>query len=453
MNEEQKQRVKEKYKRSLQKGEFFWPDSIYKDLIVSLAIFIILVMLATFVGVPGEPKADPSDSNYLPKPEWYFLFLFKFLALWGQIPLVGKIEWIAAIAIPACALLILVLLPFTDKNPYRYYSRRLLAITIMGIFVVSVVVLTLIANIPTATNPDGSLTFLTRLQMWAGLIVPALTFLLLVGLAFLTRVIGQKAGTAQVWVAGIASAAMLTLAVIVIAKAPPAAAGTEVQAASTVAEKISLGQDLYSLNCTECHGDDGTVRIIQGVQGLDGSPVMPINSHDVMYTLNDQALADIISYGRPDSGMPPFGRAYGGPLGPSEIDYLVTFMRYTWDDRAELPAGETVVSSIPDLKPGEVPTFTTHIQPLVKRYCLACHQAGKTNGNYLMTSYEEMLNTGDNAPVMVAGDGNSLLLQLIGGHPSTDAAGNTIRQMPPTKLLDQKYIDMLTLWVMNGMPK
>jgi hypothetical protein len=35
--------------------------------------------------VAGEPKADPSDSTYIPKPEWYFLFLFKFLALYGQI--------------------------------------------------------------------------------------------------------------------------------------------------------------------------------------------------------------------------------------------------------------------------------------------------------------------------------------------------------------------------------
>ena len=52
MNEEHKNRVHEKYKLALQKGERFWPDSIYKDLIVSLGIFIVLLLLATFVGVP-----------------------------------------------------------------------------------------------------------------------------------------------------------------------------------------------------------------------------------------------------------------------------------------------------------------------------------------------------------------------------------------------------------------
>ena len=452
MNEEHKNRVHEKYKLALQKGERFWPDSIYKDLIVSLGIFIVLILLATFVGVPGEPKADPSDSAYIPRPEWYFLFLFKFLALWGKIPLLGKIEWFAAVVVPACALLILVLLPFIDRNPYRHYSRRVLAITIMGLFIVGVVVLTMIANIPT-TSGTGGLSLLTLLQILAGMILPLVAYVLLIVLSALGKQIGQKTGTIQAWVAGAAAVSMLALGVWVVAIAPPAAAGPEVQVANTIAEKITLGQDLYSINCAECHGEDGTVTVIQGVQGLDGKQVVPIHSHDVMYTLNDQALADIISYGRPDSGMTPFGRAYDGPLGPSEIDTLVTFMRYTWDDRATLPAGQVIASSIPDLKPGEVPTFETNIQPLVKRYCLSCHRAGKTNNNYLVTSYDEMLNTGDNAPVMTAGDGNSLLLQLINGHPFTDAAGNTIRQMPPTKLLDQKFIDMLTQWVMNGMPK
>ncbi len=71
-----------------------------------------------------------------------------------------------------------------------------------------------------------------------------------------------------------------------------------------------------------------------------------------------------------------------------------------------------------------------------------------------MKSYDDMLNSGDNAPVIAAGDPQSLLIQLINGHESKDPkTGNTIRQMPPTKLLDPQYIDMLTRWIMAGMPK
>ena len=86
MNDETKQQINEKYQRELQRGERFWPDSIFKDLIVSLGLFVLLVLMAAFLGVENSPKADPSDTSYIPRPEWYFLFLFKFLALYGQIP-------------------------------------------------------------------------------------------------------------------------------------------------------------------------------------------------------------------------------------------------------------------------------------------------------------------------------------------------------------------------------
>jgi mono/diheme cytochrome c family protein len=443
MKDEQKKSIFEKYKIALQKGERFWPDSIYKDLIVSLAIFIVLILLASVIGVPGEPKADPSDTAYIPKPEWYFLFLFKFLALYGQIPVLGKIEWIATALIPGLAIGVLFILPLIDRNPYRAYSRRVLALTVMGVFLVSVVTLTMLADIPT--------TILPVLQFLAGLAVPGLAFVLLFGLSFLARKAIRRVGHVQIWLAGGAALAMIVLSLVVLALAPPAAAG-EVQVAGTLPEQIAQGQDLYSINCVECHGADGEGGIIKGVKGLEDFNMKAIHSQDEMYTRSDQTLADIIAYGQPNLGMQPFGKAYGGALSPTEIDSLVAFLRYSWDDRAELPAG--AISSIPVLAANEVPSWDVHIQPLTKKYCVSCHRAGKENNNYLETSYDEMLNTGDNKPVITAGDPDSLLLQLINGREGKDPkTGKVIRQMPPTRLLDPKYIDMLTRWVLAGMPR
>jgi len=46
------------------------------------------------------------------------------------------------------------------------------------------------------------------------------------------------------------------------------------------------------------------------------------------------------------------------------------------------------------------------------------------------------------------------MLKLINGHEGKDpVTDKVIRQMPPTKLLDPQYVDMLTRWVMAGMPK
>ena len=72
MNDETKKKINERYEHELNRGERFWPDSIFKDLIVSLGIFILLIVLATFIGVANEPKADPSDSSYLPRPGMVF---------------------------------------------------------------------------------------------------------------------------------------------------------------------------------------------------------------------------------------------------------------------------------------------------------------------------------------------------------------------------------------------
>jgi len=453
MKAEQKKNVHEKYKIALQKGERFWPDSIFKDLLVSLAIFIVLIMLATFIGIPGEPKADPSDSAYVPKPEWYFLFLFKFLAVYGQIPLLGKIEWIATAVIPGLAILLLFALPLIDSNPYRYYSRRTMALSIMGVFVVSMVVLTTISGVP-AVSGDSGMSTMTLLQFLTGLVIPILAYIILVGSSFLPKRSGRFASRLQKWTAIIASGLMVVVAVVVVVMAPPAAPGTEVQLANTLSEQILLGQDLYSINCVECHGPDGEGGEVIGVEGFEGVILTPINTKDIMYTFTDETLANIIAYGQleKENAMPPFGRAYGGVLSPSEIDYLVTFLRYTWDDRAEMPAG--AVSSIPALNAGEVPSWDVHIQLLVKRYCISCHRAGKQNNNNLMTSYEEMLTSGDNAPLFTAGDPESLMLKLINGQEGKDpVTDKVIRQMPPTKLLDPQYVELLTRWVMAGMPK
>src|SRR5512138_4031356 len=375
MNDEQKKSLREKYRIALSKGERFWPDSIYKDLLVSFGIFILLLVLALALGVPSEPKADPSDTTYIPRPEWYFLFLFQMLKYFP-----GKLEWVGTALIPVVVILVLFFFPLLDRKTTRHYSKRRIALGVMGAAVAGMVVLSILAVVSTPPQPASA-------------------------------------------------------------------------TANTIPEQIALGQDLYSVNCTQCHGPDGEGGVIQGVQGLDGFKMKAIHSQDEMYTRDDQSLADIISYGQPALGMTPFGKAYGGNLSPTEIDSVVTFMRYTWDDRAQLPAG-TTLAGIPELKPGEVPSYDVHIGPLTKRYCVSCHQAGKQNDNYLLTSYEEMLNTGDSAPVIVAGDTNSLLIQLLTGHTSTDPkTGTEIRQMPPTKLLDKQYIDMLTLWVKAGMPK
>ena len=377
MNEEQKQKYKQKYDQAKQNGVKFWPDIIYKDLLVSFALFILLIGLATFVGVAIEPKADPSDSTYVPRPEWYFLFLFEFLKF---VP--GKIEWMGTFVLPVIGILVLFALPFLDRNPLRHWKNRLTGVSIMGVVVLGMVGLTIRSVITTPKNEEGLV-------------------------------------------------------------------------ANTPAGKMILGGELYGVYCVECHGPDGEGGVIAGVEGLEGVELKPISSRDEMYTRSDETLSAIIEYGQQDLGMPPYGLAYGGELKKSELDALVFFMRYTWDDRAELPADAASAGAIPNLAENEIPSYEVHISKIIQRYCISCHRPGKENNNYLMGTYQELLTTGDNADNnLIPGDLNSYLIQTNKGVEIFDENGERIvQQMPPTKLMKEEYISIFETWVLNGMPE
>lgn len=370
MDQESKERYHARYEEEKQKGVKFFPEIIYKDLIVSFGLFILLVGLAAFIGVKPEPPADPNDSEYIPRPEWYFLFLFQMLKYFP-----GQLEWVGTTVVPLLAVLALLFLPFYDRSPVRHWSKRKLAIGVMGASVVGMVVLTLLAAF---TTPQGE----------------------------------------------------------------------EFSPATSVTEQITLGQELYGLECVECHGPEGEGGEITTVEGLEGVVVDPMNAPDFIYTRTDETVFNVIDYGQQDLGMPPFGLAYGGELLRGEIEAIVTFMRYTWDDRVEIPEEAVAAGAVPELGPDEIPTFDTHIEPIIRRTCISCHRPGKENGNYLMRDYEEVLNSGDNAPNLIAGDLNSNTILML-HREEIDAGG----PMPPTSPLREEWIEIWERWMLAGMPK
>lgn len=363
------QEYKERYEAQKQRGVKFFPDIIYKDMIVSFGLFVILLILATFIGVKPEPPADPNDANYIPRPEWYFLFLFQMLKYFP-----GAIEWIGTAVVPAVAVLALLLLPFYDRSPVRHWRRRKLAMSIMSVAVIGIVALTILAAASTPAQEEFS--------------------------------------------------------------------------ATTISDEIIVGQDLYSIQCVECHGSEGEGGEILGVEGLEGVVVAPLNAPDFIYTRTDDTIFNVIDYGQQELGMPPFGLAGGGELQRGEINAIVTFMRYTWDDRVEIPEDALAAGAVPELGPDEIPTYTVHIEPIVRRTCLSCHRPGKENGNYFMGTYEEILNSGDNAPNLKGGL-ESNLMRMLFREEIEDVGG----AMPPSRPLREDWIEIFERWILADMPE
>lgn len=144
MDEQEKQKYLEEYQEAKKKGEYFFPDAIFKDAVVTLIVFLVLVGLAYFLGAPLEARANPADTTYTPQPEWYFLFLFQLLK---KIP--GNLEVVGVVVIPAIVIILLLLLPMLDRSPKRHFTSRPVVLGITAFAVIGVAILTIQAVLET----------------------------------------------------------------------------------------------------------------------------------------------------------------------------------------------------------------------------------------------------------------------------------------------------------------
>jgi ubiquinol-cytochrome c reductase cytochrome b subunit len=127
---------RERYGRSKGSGVRFWPDIIAKDLVVATLVIVVLIILAHFSGAGLEAPADPTDTTYVPRPEWYFLPFFQLLKL---VP--GSLESAVAVGVPAALVLVLIALPFFDRRSIRSLRHRPVAAVSMGAILASAALL------------------------------------------------------------------------------------------------------------------------------------------------------------------------------------------------------------------------------------------------------------------------------------------------------------------------
>ncbi|WP_026676965.1 menaquinol-cytochrome c reductase cytochrome b/c subunit [Fictibacillus gelatini] len=121
------------------KTEAFWPNFLLKEWMVG-AVFLIGYLILTIAHEsPLEKKADPTDSGYIPLPDWYFLFLYQLLKYKYAS---GDYALIGTIVIPALAFGALLLAPWLDRGPERRPSRRPIATGLMLLALASITYLT-----------------------------------------------------------------------------------------------------------------------------------------------------------------------------------------------------------------------------------------------------------------------------------------------------------------------
>ena len=128
-------REKEQYLREYSilksQGKPFFPYAIAKDGAMACVTLAVIITMAIVLGAELGPKADPTTTTYVPRPEWYFFFLFEVLRVIKPPELVP----FATIGVPTICMIMLFLLPFIDRGPERRPERRPIA-TLSGILVI-----------------------------------------------------------------------------------------------------------------------------------------------------------------------------------------------------------------------------------------------------------------------------------------------------------------------------
>jgi menaquinol-cytochrome c reductase cytochrome b/c subunit len=129
----------QRYKRDVkERGKPFYPYAMFHDTVMSLVVVAVIIGLAciwkytSLIGPLYAAKADPGTTSFVPRPDWYFYFLFYLLRIF---------KWPDS-GIPTIALVLLLALPFLDVRRERRLLRRPVAVVAAILVVISMGVLT-----------------------------------------------------------------------------------------------------------------------------------------------------------------------------------------------------------------------------------------------------------------------------------------------------------------------
>jgi menaquinol-cytochrome c reductase cytochrome b/c subunit len=132
MNQREKEQYLREYAILKSQGKPFFPYAVAKDSAMACVVLAIIIAMSLVLGAELGSKANPTTTTYVPRPEWYFFFLFEVLRVIKPPTLVP----LATIGVPTIAMILLFLLPFYDRGPERRPERRPIA-TLTGIVVIA----------------------------------------------------------------------------------------------------------------------------------------------------------------------------------------------------------------------------------------------------------------------------------------------------------------------------
>lgn len=116
--------------------ESFYPRQVIMDMAFALLTMIGLGFLAYIRPVELGPIADPANTQFVPRPEWYYLPMFEWLKFWPS-----RMEVFAVVVVPGILALLFFLIPFLDRKLERRPWRRPIPLLAVSIVLVGMIFL------------------------------------------------------------------------------------------------------------------------------------------------------------------------------------------------------------------------------------------------------------------------------------------------------------------------
>jgi len=134
--------LKEYHELTHKDGVPFVPVAIWKDMFFSAAIIVSVMLCAAFFG-PFGPSGipDPTIVQTIPKPDFFFLWLYALLAL-----LPPETETVVLLVAPVIVIGFLILLPFMSGEGEKSWKRRPVAVLTLLLIAVALGTFTRLAT-------------------------------------------------------------------------------------------------------------------------------------------------------------------------------------------------------------------------------------------------------------------------------------------------------------------
>ncbi len=437
MKRSEKQDYLAQYDHERRRGDTYFPEYALRDLSVGLGLLLLLMVISALFGAPLDERADPASTDYVPRPEWYFFFVFQLLKYFS-----GDMEVIGIVVIPILGVLFLILLPFLDRSRQRHFRRRPVVTGATVTMLASVVVLTMIAVVEAppradasdltfaAAGIDGHDLFITSCAhchgdvgegapnpAQPGDIIPPISTA-----EYLASRTDESIRT--VVAAGLPGAGMAAFevtqggplhaeevdAIVAHIRSWESDPPVQLDGSVSAAALSNNAEFLYPELCAGCHGIAG--------EGGSGSALA---APGYRQSRDDRQIFDSINLGHEATAMV----AWGSVLSHSQITELVGHIR-----------------TLGGVGPAAAPRYAVDVLPIFEVRCVACHGSA---GGWDATTWAGAVESGNNAPVVIPGDpANSILLQMMSGtHPDGIL-------MPPDGRLPDSLIQLVVDWIEGG---